>query len=226
MTAERHDGRRLVAHRGASADYPENSLPALRAALQAGAGAVEFDVQMSADGVPYVIHDPVLMRTAGRLSAVVDLLNDFPDRTAFVELKRHGLRSAGHRLAIDRVLRELQRARVAWVPISFDEAAVATLGRMGLDACGWVVRDWIPAQRALAQSLSPQYLFVNADKVGADPLWPGPWRWVVYELSDWPSVYAWLGRGAERVETNSTLALLGAVADPDGRPAETPRTPP
>jgi len=40
----------LVAHRGDMQQYPENSWPALRAAVEAGACWLEFDVQMCADG--------------------------------------------------------------------------------------------------------------------------------------------------------------------------------
>jgi glycerophosphoryl diester phosphodiesterase len=55
----------LIAHRGVMQHYPENTLPAFLAAASAGANAVELDIQMSADGVPMVIHDPTLLRTCG-----------------------------------------------------------------------------------------------------------------------------------------------------------------
>lgn len=57
----------VVGHRGAAALAPENTLPALAAAVAAGARAVEFDVRLSADGVPVVVHDADLGRYgAGR----------------------------------------------------------------------------------------------------------------------------------------------------------------
>jgi glycerophosphoryl diester phosphodiesterase len=52
-----------VAHRGYSAAAPENTLPALGAAVLAGATFVEFDVRTTADGVPVVIHDRSIERT-------------------------------------------------------------------------------------------------------------------------------------------------------------------
>ena len=55
----------LVAHRGFCAAYPENSLKSLRAALECGAAAVEFDVQLTRDHVAVVCHDDTLSRTAG-----------------------------------------------------------------------------------------------------------------------------------------------------------------
>jgi len=54
----------LYAHRGASQDAPENTLAAFREALRQGADGIEFDVQLSRDGVPVVIHDVELGRTA------------------------------------------------------------------------------------------------------------------------------------------------------------------
>jgi glycerophosphoryl diester phosphodiesterase len=53
----------VIAHRGASGDAPENTLPAFRRAMGDGADLVELDYLHSADGVPLVIHDETLDRT-------------------------------------------------------------------------------------------------------------------------------------------------------------------
>jgi glycerophosphoryl diester phosphodiesterase len=55
----------IVAHRGASAVAPENTMAAFRAGLDAGAEGVEFDVRLTKDGVPVVFHDATLQRLAG-----------------------------------------------------------------------------------------------------------------------------------------------------------------
>lgn len=47
----------IVAHRGASLRYPENTLAAFRAAVRAGADVIELDARLTADGVPVVMHD-------------------------------------------------------------------------------------------------------------------------------------------------------------------------
>ncbi len=63
----------VVAHRGASATAPENTLAAFRAASRQGAGWVEFDVRLAACGTPVVLHDASLARTSnrrGRLTAL------------------------------------------------------------------------------------------------------------------------------------------------------------
>ena len=62
----------IIAHRGASAHAPENTLSAFRMAVDAGADGIEFDVQLAKDGVPVVIHDPRLDRTGLRSGNVSD----------------------------------------------------------------------------------------------------------------------------------------------------------
>lgn len=54
---------KVIAHRCGGALAPENSLAGLAVAARLGLGAVEFDVMLSADGVPVVIHDETLERT-------------------------------------------------------------------------------------------------------------------------------------------------------------------
>jgi glycerophosphoryl diester phosphodiesterase len=49
----------IIAHRGASAERPENTLVAFSRAVELGADAVELDVHLSADGVLIVHHDAV-----------------------------------------------------------------------------------------------------------------------------------------------------------------------
>ena len=62
----------VVAHRGASADEPENTLPAFEAAARAGADVIEFDLRLTADGVPVVLHDEDLSRTTDGAGLVRD----------------------------------------------------------------------------------------------------------------------------------------------------------
>lgn len=52
----------IIAHRGASALAPENTLAAFQKAIDDGAEGIEFDVQLARDGVPVVFHDYFLKR--------------------------------------------------------------------------------------------------------------------------------------------------------------------
>lgn len=67
------DASQLVAHRGYQAHYPENTLLAIRKAIEAGALHVELDVQLSRDQVPLVYHDDTLDRMSGRAGRISDL---------------------------------------------------------------------------------------------------------------------------------------------------------
>jgi glycerophosphoryl diester phosphodiesterase len=89
-SCERHRKRRLVtplviAHRGASWDEPENTIPAFARAIEVGADYIELDVHAAKDGTLVVGHDPpapssayptlaeVLELAAGRIGVMVEL---------------------------------------------------------------------------------------------------------------------------------------------------------
>ena len=57
--------RRLYAHRGASAECPENTLPAFERALELGCDALEMDVHLTRDNQLIVAHDELATRTTG-----------------------------------------------------------------------------------------------------------------------------------------------------------------
>jgi glycerophosphoryl diester phosphodiesterase len=64
--------RPVIAHRGDRAYAPENTIEALAQAVALGADAVEFDLHLSRDGVPVLIHDSTLERTTDGAGAVRD----------------------------------------------------------------------------------------------------------------------------------------------------------
>ncbi len=55
----------VTAHRGYSAQYPENTIPAFQGAVKIGADCAELDVQQTKDGKIIVMHDSNLKRTCG-----------------------------------------------------------------------------------------------------------------------------------------------------------------
>jgi len=85
----------LVAHRGNAFDCPENTLPALQSALELGARFLEIDVQLAADCVPVVIHDPDLVRTANRRVVVTETDSSVLLAAEVAERNRFGERYAG-----------------------------------------------------------------------------------------------------------------------------------
>lgn len=63
---------RIFAHRGASADFPENTMAAFREAIRQGAEGIELDVHMTRDGRVVVMHDETLRRTTGEEGRIID----------------------------------------------------------------------------------------------------------------------------------------------------------
>ena len=85
----------LIAHRGASAYAPENTLEAYKLAMQQGATFVEQDLQITKDGVLVCLHDLTLERTT-------NVATVFPDRFTLEGSVKHWYVS-------DFTLREIQQ---------------------------------------------------------------------------------------------------------------------
>lgn len=63
----------ILAHRGASAYAPENTLAAFELGRQMGAGGIELDVQLTKDGKLVVIHDHTIDRTSNGKGRIADM---------------------------------------------------------------------------------------------------------------------------------------------------------
>jgi glycerophosphoryl diester phosphodiesterase len=236
---------RIVAHRGWATRYAENTLPALRGALEAGVEHVEFDIQISADGVPLLIHDPTLERTAGRADCVLDLpwsrlagievrregdngagvplaslaetaamLSDYPDATAFVEIKRHSVERFGAADCVARCLTALGAVAGRSVVTSFEASVVDAARAQRAASAAWVLREYDRTALGTARRLAPEYLFCNHEKLPEDgsPLPAGPWAWVVYEVRTAALARALGRRGVEFVETMAVGELMADLA--------------
>ena len=100
-------GVQVIAHRGASARAPENTLSAVRAAVACGADGVEIDVRRSRDGEFVVLHDATLGRTT--------------------DVRRHRWKRSGPRVE-ELTLRQLRRLDAgSWKGPSFVGERIPTL---------------------------------------------------------------------------------------------------
>jgi glycerophosphoryl diester phosphodiesterase len=120
---------KLVAHRGYAYRYPENTLLAIQAAVEAGARYVEFDVLMSADQVPVLFHDRDLQRMCGVAGAVHDLTLAQLKKLSVSEPERFADKFADNRIT---TLEEI----VAYLSTQPEVIAFVELKRQGLDAHG------------------------------------------------------------------------------------------
>ena len=90
----------LVAHRGNAREFPENTLPAFRSALELGVRFLELDVHLCADGTPVVIHDHLLARTTGLPGSIFELTGAQAAAVEAAETARFGNLHRGTRLPL------------------------------------------------------------------------------------------------------------------------------
>ena len=122
----------LIAHRGYPRGFPENTLAGLEAALAAGARHVEFDVQLSGDGVPVLFHDQELDRIAGIEGAVTELPVDRLRELDLGEPTRFGDRFRGTRIC---TVAEAAALLAAWPAVTvFVDVKRQSLAQFGLRA--------------------------------------------------------------------------------------------
>ena len=155
----------VLAHRGASAEAPENTLAAFRLAMEQGADGLELDVRRCASGEPVVIHDADTLRTSGAALRVADAsLRELRalDAGAWKSPAFRGERIP----TLDEVLRELPSS-VVNVELKSDGVPDAKLAR----AVAQVIRDRQAAARVIVSSFDPRLL--AAFKVAAPEIAPG-----------------------------------------------------
>jgi glycerophosphoryl diester phosphodiesterase len=234
----------LIGHRGEPETWPENSLTGYREVLQAGARYIETDVQITADGVPVLCHDPSLLKITGHdlpvtsttsidvlalpagypdrfgdrykdyrigtLAEFAALLAQWPDAHAFVEIKHASVVAFGAGKVIDIMLETLAEVLSQVTLISFEYEPLQHVRDRILLPIGWVVPHWSDDSRLMAEELAPEFLFVNQKRLppAPEPLWTGPWCWVVYTVNEPNAIAPLLARGFGLVETNVIRSLL------------------
>jgi glycerophosphoryl diester phosphodiesterase len=149
------------------------------------------------------------------LAQAVDALAGWDGVTAFVEVKRSSIRRFGREVVLRRIAEVLRPVIDRCVLISFDLPSVKILRLMTGARIGWVLSQYDDDARAQATELAPEFLFANLERLPADiePLWPGPWDWVIYEVRDIKTAKACQARGARFVESMTVRGLQNAYAE-------------
>ena len=119
----------IIAHRGNAGELPENTLEALRSAVELGVRHLEFDVQLCADRVPLLLHDADFRRMSGRADSVFDLDWSAISSLPMGEPDRFGRRYAELRACS---LAQFATALAGWPGVTaFVEIKRASLRRFG-----------------------------------------------------------------------------------------------
>jgi glycerophosphoryl diester phosphodiesterase len=111
----------VIAHRGASLSFAENTMPAFEAAIAAGADMIELDVRLTADGVAVVSHDVDVSSTTDGVGLVHEMTLSELKRLDASGGRDHGMDGAGS-----------EPARRAEIP-TLREVLELTAGRIGVD---------------------------------------------------------------------------------------------
>ena len=189
----------LVAHRGLQSRFPENTLLALKKAIDSGAKYIELDVQFSADCLPIIYHDPDLQRVSGikgnvldyplnellcisayeperlgnrfksetiaPLKALVDLLKENPQVTAFVELKEESITHCGRDLMLETVMHILAPVKPQVVLISYDYCLIEAAREAQWGQVGVVLKQWQDLETNTVKNIDSDYIFVDHEKM-------------------------------------------------------------
>lgn len=147
------------------------------------------------------------------LRAFAQLIGAHPEVTAYVEIKREAVTFAGAETVYRAVAKALENITEQVVLISFDYGFIHHARRAGWRRCGVVLKHWKDLQLPLVQSIQPEAVFCNGQKIPAraDLTTLAP-QLVVYEIDDPHAAIEWFRRGADKIETFDIGALLPALA--------------
>ncbi len=157
-----------IAHRGASAYAPENSLDAFRKAAEMGSDLVEVDIRFTADGVAVVTHDQTLKRVYGINGAVSDLTLE-----ELYAITPEGMARVPTFEEVAAICHELQLGLyldIKEVNLETTSQILETLKRYGLlkySIAGSFVATWVADIKAMEPNLFTSILFgaTNVDPV-------------------------------------------------------------
>lgn len=142
----------LVAHRGASFDAPESTLPAVKAALESGIDYIELDVQRTKDGKLVIFHDTNLLR-------LTNAKHVFPDKDNY---ELHNF-----------TLEELKNLNYgAWFNLRYSERASDSFSELTIMTLEEVLDfvDPVNTGVGLALELKSPYLYEGIEKEIVDQL--------------------------------------------------------
>lgn len=242
MTTHQQHIPRLIAHRGWASHYPENTLPAIMAALSAGACFIEIDIQMTREGIPVLLHDVNTQRTTNHAANItelswqecssldagypekfgnrfkstriatlfefVELISQWPQATAFVEIKDESLQRFGIESVMDTILNLLRPLQQRAIPISYNDQTLTYARQQGCAKIGWIVKHYDNEAQRTANELQPDFLFCNHNKLSGPPYWAGPWQWACYEITAPDQAIALAQSGIDLIETMAIGDML------------------
>lgn len=146
----------IIAHRGYSTRYLENTQSAYRGAIDIGADIIESDARLSSDGFVFACHDATLARVAGDVRAISEM--------SAAELRAVSLAKGERLSALPRTLNEIAVDRPVLIDVKTPDLPLIEAIVRDIRACDAVDKVWIGvrdlAQMQLAHALLPDVLLL------------------------------------------------------------------
>jgi len=145
-----------------------------------------------------------------RLGELAALLKNWPRAIALVEVKQDSIAVFGVTRVMDAILAELGEVFAQCIIISFQQDPLLYTRSVCRLPIGWVLTEWSDASRAAAERLRPEFLVCSRKRLPQEPepLWSGPWEWIVYTVNTVEEALALRKRGIVLVETDIIRKLL------------------
>lgn len=140
-----------------------------------------------------------------------------PQVALFLELKPVTLEQFGTKETVENVLTAVEQFTNPLVLLSFNQDAVQAIRKQSKFATGWVLDRFDDEHHEIAHELRPDFMFCKKEKIHKT-LWPGTWKWVVYEVESLNSALHWLARGAHYVESMWPGELMAGTSSGEGPP--------
>ncbi len=222
----------IIAHRGNAIEFPENTLQSLASAVELGIRHVEFDVQLTADKVPVVLHDADLQRVGDRPDVVHDMTWARLSGTPVGESTRFGHRFAyTYPPSLAQVIDALDDWEGVTAYVEIKRASLRRFGREtvlqriarlvkpALDRCVVISFD-LPSLRIMRQMIGARIGWVVADygdaamkdaaSVGPEFLFANVDRLPAGLASLWPGRWDWALYEVRDIETARKCQSMGA----------------
>lgn len=158
---------------------------------------------------PQKFDEKYIPTSVSYIEDILELLNQYPDAQAFVEIKDESLEYWGLELVMDKLLKSLEGFEKQASIISFNYASLIYTKKHSLLKVGFVFEEYSERIKALATELNPEYLVTNYKVLPKENVWEGQWLWMVYTVNEIELAKELLERGdIEFVETDDIQLLL------------------
>jgi len=143
-----------------------------------------------------------------RLAEICPLLKRYPGARALAEIKSATLERFGVQPVMQRLLEVLEPVADRCTIIGYDAEALAYARSKKGFSIGWVIASYDQQERHGAEQLQPDLMIgeVGMFSPGERP-WPGPWNWMLYDITDPALALAYAGNGVDLIETRDIATM-------------------